>query len=99
MGVFITISSLGLFLLVMAIYKICQTAFLGQDKSKLEAIGFLSDDVLSFLEFAVLIVTFLAVESLFLMADDRMLLKGLFLFACFCLFVCDDIVLYKKLKK
>lgn len=99
MGVFITLVSLGIFLLMMGIYKICQTTFLQNDKSRMEEKGFLSDSLLSFLEFSILVVTFLFVESMFIGLENGLWMKGLFIFACFCLFVIDDILLYKKQKK
>ena len=98
MGVFITLIGLGCFLLLMTLYKICQIGFLRNDKTKIEEIGFLSDSVLNFLEFAVLVVTFLVVESIAL-DTANVEAKMWFILACFCLFVLDDIVLYKKIKK
>ena len=72
--------------------------YLRNDKTKIEEIGFLSDSVLNFLEFAVLVVTFLVVESIAL-DTANVEAKMWFILACFCLFVLDDIVLYKKIKK
>lgn len=99
MGVFVTFVSLGCFILFMSLYKIFQTSFLRYDKTTIEEIGFLPDSLLNFLEFAVLVVTFLAVENWLLSLEETLLMKIGFIFACFCLFVIDDVILYKKLKK
>lgn len=99
MEVWVALVSLGLFLFVMGCYKICQTTFLRQDKSTIEETGFLSDSLLQFLEFAVLVVTFLLMEGTFLGLEEMVTGKILFIVTCFGLFICDDIALHNKLKK
>lgn len=95
----VVLISLFLFILLLSIYRIWQAFLLQSDKLKLEETGFLTDSILMFLEFILLVLILLIVEIVVLGLNDFLLPRVLMFVACFGLLIADDIVLHKKINK
>lgn len=99
MEMWITWWALVSFVLLFSFYKIAQTILFQKAKSKLEQEGFLTANIVLFLEFILLLLHFLLAEIIVTGANELLLSRLLLWVACVLLLVFDDLVLFRKWKR